>query len=106
MIGNKITDKITLIGTSKEKEKQRKQKKLTFHQEKQNKLLMTLNCFEYKMWRCCIKIEFQKIVNLSDTTFDDNDLPRFVTRKWIKVYDQSEKKITMLTKKLELKHQC
>ena len=36
-------------------------------------------------------MEFQKIVNLFDTTFDDKDLPRFVTKKWIKVYDQSEK---------------
>ena len=29
--------------------------------------------------------------NLFDTTFDDKDLPRFVTKKWIEVYDQSEK---------------
>ena len=36
-------------------------------------------------------MEFQKKVNLSDTTFDDKDLPRFVTKKWIEVYDQSEK---------------
>ena len=36
-------------------------------------------------------MEFQKIVNLFDTTFDDKDLPRFVTKKWIEVYDQSEK---------------
>ena len=36
-------------------------------------------------------MEFQKIVNLFDTTFDDKDLPRFATKKWIKVYDQSEK---------------
>ena len=36
-------------------------------------------------------MEFQKILNLFDTTFDDKDLPRFVTKKWIKVYDQSEK---------------
>ena len=50
-------------------------------------------------------MEFQKIVNLFDTTFDDKDLPRFVTKKWIKFYDQF-KKITLLTKKLELKHQC
>ena len=34
---------------------------------------------------------FQKIINLLDTTSDDKDLPRFVTKKWIKVYDQSEK---------------
>ena len=36
-------------------------------------------------------MEFQKIVNLFDTTFDDKYLPRFVTKKWIEVYDQSEK---------------
>ena len=36
-------------------------------------------------------MEFQKIVNLLDTTSDDKDLPRFVTKKWIEVYDQSEK---------------
>ena len=36
-------------------------------------------------------MEFQKIVNLFDAIFDDKDLPRFVTKKWIEVYDQSEK---------------
>ena len=36
-------------------------------------------------------MEFQKIVNLLDTTSNDKDLPRFVTKKWIEVYDQSEK---------------
>ena len=35
-------------------------------------------------------MEFQKIVNFLDTTSDDNDLPRFVSKKWIEVYDQSE----------------
>ena len=34
-------------------------------------------------------MEFQKIVNFLDTTSDDKDLPRFVTKKWIEVYDQS-----------------
>ena len=34
-------------------------------------------------------MEFQKIVNLLDTTSDDKDLPKFVTKKWIEVYDQS-----------------
>ena len=33
---------------------------------------------------------FQKIVYFLDTTSDDKDLPRFVTKKWIEVYDQSE----------------
>ena len=50
-------------------------------------------------------MKFQKNVNLYDTISDDKDLPRFVTKKWIEVYDQSEK-ITLLTKKLELKDQC
>ena len=57
------------------------------------------------MWHHCIKMEFQKIANFLDTTLDDKDSPRFVTKKWIEVYDQSEK-ITTLTKKLELKSQC
>ena len=50
-------------------------------------------------------MDFLKIINLLDTTFDNKDLPRFVTKTWIKIYDQSEK-ITVLSKKLELRHQC
>ena len=50
---------------------------------------MILDCFEYKFYFSCIKMEFQKIVNFLDTTSDDKDLPRFVTKKWIEVYDQS-----------------
>ena len=38
----------------------------------------------------CIKIEFQKIINFLDITSGDKDLPRFVTKKWIEIYDQSE----------------
>ena len=34
-------------------------------------------------------MEFQKITNFLDITSDDKDLPRFVTKKWIQVYDQS-----------------
>ena len=34
-------------------------------------------------------MEFQKITNFLDTTLDDKDLPRFVTKKWIEVHDQS-----------------
>ena len=36
-------------------------------------------------------MEFQKIVNLLDISSDNKDLPRFVTKKLIEVYDQSEK---------------
>ena len=31
------------------------------------------------------------MVNLFDKTFDDKDLSRLVTKKWIEVYDKSEK---------------
>ena len=36
-------------------------------------------------------MEFQKIVNFFDTAFHNKDLPKFVTKKWIQVDDQSEK---------------
>ena len=36
-------------------------------------------------------MEFEKIINLLDKTSDNKDLPRFVTKKWIEVFDQSEK---------------
>ena len=36
-------------------------------------------------------MEFQKIINLLDITSDDKDLPRYVTKRWREVYDQSEK---------------
>ena len=41
-------------------------------------------------------MKFQKIVNFLDTTSSDKDLPRFVTKKWIKVYDQSGKNYNAL----------
>ena len=36
-------------------------------------------------------MEFEKIINLLGTTSDNKDLPRFVTKKWIEVFDHSEK---------------
>ena len=53
---------------------------------------MTWDYFSTKWNLHCIKMEFKKIVNLLDMTFDDKDLPRCVTKKWIEVfevYDQS-----------------
>ena len=50
---------------------------------------MTLDCFEHKFYFLCIKTEFQNIVNFLHTSSDDKDLPRFVTKKQIEVYDQS-----------------
>ena len=34
-------------------------------------------------------MEFQKIVDLLDTTSDDKNLPKLVIKRWIEVYDQS-----------------
>ena len=56
---------------------------------------MILDCFEcnsieYKFYFCCIQMEFQKITNFLDITSDNKDLPKFVTKKWIEVYDQWE----------------
>ena len=36
-------------------------------------------------------MEFEKLTNFLDITSDNNkDLPKFVTKKWIEVYDQSQ----------------
>ena len=47
-------------------------------------------------------MEFQKIINLLNTTFDNKDLPRFVTKKWIEIYDQSEKNYN-INKEIKIK---
>ena len=43
---------------------------------------MTWDCFKHH-----IKVEYQKITNLLGTTIDE--IPRFITKKWVEVYDQS-----------------
>ena len=35
-------------------------------------------------------MEFQKIVKFIDTTSHNKDLPRYITKKWTEVYDQSQ----------------
>ena len=50
-------------------------------------------------------MEFQKILNLLDITSDNKDLPKYITKNGLK-FMINQKKITILTKKLELKHQC
>ena len=47
-------------------------------------------------------MEFEKIINLLDATSDNKDLPRFVTKKWIEVYDQSEKNYS-INKEIRIK---
>ena len=50
-------------------------------------------------------MEFQKTVNMLITTSDDKDLLGFAPKNGLKFIINQEK-ITMQTKKLELKHQC
>ena len=63
------------------------------------------NLIEYKFYFIFIKMEFQKITNSVDTTSDDKDLPRFVTKIGLKFMINQKKIITQINK-LELKHQC
>ena len=53
-----------------------------------------------------MKMKFQKILNLLETTTDDEDLPRFVTKNGLKFMITQEERITMSTKKIVLKYQC
>ena len=49
-------------------------------------------------------MEFQKTLNFLDKNFDNEDFPKYVTKKWIEVYD-NHKETMMLIKKLESNHQ-
>ena len=66
---------------------------------------MILDSFEYRFYFLCIKMEFQKIINFVVITSHNKDLPKFVTKKWIEFYDQSEGNYDLI-KKLKLKLQC
>ena len=57
-------------------------KEIYIHQKRDNKTLMILDCFRHHR-----KMEYQKIINLLDTTSDT--VPKFVTKNWIEVSDQS-----------------
>ena len=50
--------------------------------EKDSKLLMTQDCLRH-----IIKMEYQKITNLLRNVPDK--VPKFITKKWTEVYDQS-----------------
>ena len=67
------------------------------------KLYAHINIF--KFYFLCLKMEFQNITNFLDITSGDNNLPTFVTKNGLK-FMVNQEEITMLIKKLELKHQC
>ena len=47
-------------------------------------------------------MEFQKITNFLHKNSDNKDLPKFVTKIWIEVYDQSEGNYNV-NKEIEIK---
>ena len=47
-------------------------------------------------------MEFRKVVNFLDTISDNKDLPKFVTKKWVEVYDQLQKNYD-LNKEIRIK---
>ena len=81
MIRNKIADKVTLLGQTKNKEKEERQE-IYISLEKRQEIIDDLIFFltSYKM-------EYQKIANVLGTA--PNEMPRFVTKKWLEVHDQS-----------------
>ena len=50
-------------------------------------------------------MEFQKIVNFIDTTFDKKNYQNLLQKNGLK-FMINHKEVTMLIKKLRLKHQC
>ena len=47
-------------------------------------------------------MEFQKIANFLGKTPDDKDLPRFATKKWIEVSDQTGKNNYNVSKEIRI----
>ena len=85
LIGNETADKITSLGKSKNKEKENEinePEEIFIPPEKRQQIIDDLRFFTHS-----IKMEHQKITNLLGNTSDK--VPRFITKKWIEVHDQS-----------------
>ena len=82
LIGNKIADKTTSLGKTKNKEKEDERQEIYIPPEKRQQIIDDLKLF-------CLHIimEYQKITNLLGTTLDE--MPRFITKKLVEVHDQS-----------------
>ena len=96
LIGNEIADKITLLGKTKSKEIEDERQEIYIQPEKIRRIIDDLRLFWYH-----IKMEFEKIANLLETTSDN--APRFITKNWIEVHDQSR---SAENRYKPSKHQC
>ena len=84
LIGIKIADKITSVGKTKSKEKENESQEIYIPPEKRQRIIDDLRLVQHH-----IKMKYQKITNLLDTTPDN--VPRFIAKKWIEVHDQINK---------------
>ena len=82
LIGNKKADKITSLGKTKSIEIEDERQGIYIPPEKRQQIIDGLRLFRHH-----IKMEYQKITNLPDIT--SNNVPRFITKKWVEVHDQS-----------------
>ena len=81
-MGNKIVDKINSLGKTKSKEKEDERQEIYIPPQKRQQIIDDLRL----LWHHT-KTEYEKTTNLLNTTLDE--VPRFITRKWIEVYDHS-----------------
>ena len=90
LIGNKIADKITYTGKPKEFQQinqlndmnEKKSIEICIPPEKIQKIIGGL-----RLASACIKMDYQEIINLLDTTPDI--MPKFNAKKWLEAHDQS-----------------
>ena len=73
MIRNKRADKITSLSKTNSKEKEDERQEIDIPLEKRQQIIDDLRLFWHH-----IKMEYQKITNLLDTTPDN--VPRFITK--------------------------
>ena len=83
LIGKKIADKITSLGKTTSKGKEDERQEIYIPAEKRQEIVDDLRLFWYY-----IKMEYEKIANLFGRT--PNEVPTFITEKWIEVHDQSD----------------
>ena len=92
LIGNKIADKITSVGKSKKDTIEPQQNNAAYETNMLTRIYIPPQrrqqiIDDLRLIWARIKMEYQTIINLLDITPDT--MPRFNTKKWIKVHDHS-----------------
>ena len=82
LIGNKVADKITSLGKTKNKEKEKEEQEIYIPPEKRQQINDGLRLFQ-----ASYKNGIPKFTNLLGTTVDE--ISRFITKNWVEVHDQS-----------------